>query len=153
VCALRGEGRVMRTRREFVQAVAAHGGSAYAAMLALDLLAPAKASAFALEGDGRGTKIVILGAGVAGLCAAYELGKLGYDCTILEARARPGGRAWTIRGGDKFVESDGIAQTATFADGLYHNPGPSRVPQHHVTMDYYRELGVAIELFGNENLN
>jgi monoamine oxidase len=143
----------MRTRREFVQAVAAHGGSAYAAMLALDLLAPAKASAFALEGNGRGTKVVILGAGVAGLCAAYELGKLGYDCTILEARARPGGRAWTIRGGDKFAESDGVAQTATFADGLYHNPGPSRVPQHHVTMDYYRELGVAVELFGNENLN
>jgi len=143
----------MRTRREFVQAVAAHGGSAYAAMLALDLLAPAKASAFALDGGTRGTKVAILGAGVAGLCAAYELGKAGYDCTVLEARQRPGGRAWTIRGGDRVVESDGTVQTATFAEGLYHNPGPSRVPQHHVTMDYYRELGVAVEQFGNENLN
>lgn len=141
------------TRRELVEAIAAYGGSAYAAMLALDLLAPARASAFALSGQGNGTRIAILGAGVAGLCAAYELGKVGYDCTLLEARARPGGRVWTIRGGDPHVETDGSVQIARFAAGHYFNAGPMRVPQHHVTMDYYRELGVAVEQFGNVNLN
>ena len=69
----------MRSRREFIQQVAASGGSATAAMLALDLLSLARAAAFGPSGSGHGTKVVILGAGVAGLCAAYELGKLGYD--------------------------------------------------------------------------
>jgi monoamine oxidase len=144
----------MRTRRDFIERVAACGGSATAAMLALDLLAPAGASpALTLDGSGNGTHVVILGAGVAGLCAAYELGKAGYVCTILEARSRPGGRVWTVRGGDRHVESDGSVQTAAFADGTYLNPGPARVPQHHVTMDYYREFGVAVEQFGNVNMN
>ena len=123
-------------------------------MLALDLLAPASASpALALEGSGKGTHVVILGAGVAGLCAAYELGKAGYVCTVLEARSRPGGRVWTVRNGDRHIESDGSAQTAAFPGGAYLNPGPARVPQHHVTMDYYREFGIAVEQFANVNMN
>ena len=144
----------MRTRRDFIERVAACGGSATAAMLALDLLAPAAASPpMALEGSGSGTRVVILGAGVAGLCAAYELGKAGYVCTVLEARSRPGGRVWTVRTGDRHTESDGSVQTARFTEGAYLNPGPARVPQHHVTMDYYREFGVAVEQFGNINMN
>ena len=143
----------MRTRREFVERVAAFGGSAYAAMLALDLLAPSRAEAFSLAGSGSGTRVVILGGGVGGLCAAYELGKAGYDCTVLEARDRPGGRVWTVRGGTKHTETDGTTQTAKFADGHYFNPGPARVPQHHITMDYYREFGVPVEQFANVNMN
>ena len=144
----------MRTRRDFIEGVAAAGGSASAAMMALDLLAPASASVpLQLEGSGKGTRIAILGAGVAGLCAAYELGKLGYACTILEARARPGGRVWTVRNGDMHTEVAGTTQTARFPDGAYFNPGPARVPQHHVTMDYYREFGIAVEQFGNINMN
>jgi monoamine oxidase len=42
---------------------------------------------------------VILGAGIAGMVAALELGKAGYECRVLEARSRPGGRNWTLRGG------------------------------------------------------
>jgi monoamine oxidase len=144
----------MRTRRDFINQVAAAGGSATAAMMALDLFAPANASPpLALEGSGRGTHVVILGAGVAGLCAAYELGKAGYACTVLEARSRAGGRVWTVRDGDRHTESDGTTQTAAFPDGAYLNPGPARVPQHHVTMDYYREFGVPLEQFGNINMN
>ena len=144
----------MRTRREFIHHVAAAGGSATAAMLALDLFAPANASPpMTLTGSGHGTRVVILGAGVAGLCAAYELGKLGYDCTILEARARAGGRVWTVRTGDAHTEINGVTQTAAFPEGAYFNPGPARVPQHHVTMDYYREFGVALEQFANINMN
>ena len=145
----------MPTRREFVQAVAAVGGSVTAAMTALELLAPATASAapFGLRGSGNGTTVAILGGGVAGLCAAYELGKVGYDCTVLEARQRPGGRVWTVRNGDRTTELDGATQTAVFPSDAYLNPGPARVPQFHVTIDYYRELGVPIEQFGNVNLN
>lgn len=144
----------MRTRRDFIERVAACGGSVTAALVALDLLEPATASPpLALEGSGNGTRVVILGAGVAGLCAAYELGKAGYDPIVLEARARPGGRVWTVRNGDRHVEVDGTAQTAAFPGGAYFNPGPARVPQHHVTMDYYREFGIAVEQFGNVNAN
>ena len=144
----------MRTRRDFIERVAAFGGSVSAALTALEFLAPAAASPpLALEGSGNGTRVVILGAGVAGLCAAYELAKAGYDPIVLEARARPGGRVWTVRNGDRQVESDGSVQTAAFPAGAYLNPGPARVPQHHVTMDYYREFGVAVEQFANVNMN
>jgi monoamine oxidase len=145
----------MRTRRDFIASVAAYGGSVSAALTALDVMPPAAAQTrpFALAGGASGTKVVILGAGVAGLCAAYELGKAGYDCTVLESRARPGGRVWTVRSGDRLVETDGTTQTASFGAGQYFNPGPARVPQFHVTMQYYRELGVAVEAFGNVNLN
>jgi monoamine oxidase len=60
---------------------------------------------------------------------------------------------WTIRGGTQHTETDGHAQTAAFSEGQYLNPGPARVPQHHVTIDYYREFGIAVEQFGNVNLN
>ncbi len=43
-------------------------------------------------GFGSGVKVAILGAGIAGMTAAYELSKAGYECTILEARDRSGGR-------------------------------------------------------------
>ena len=48
-----------------------------------------------------GTKVVVIGAGLAGLAAARELDQLGADVTVLEARDRVGGRVWTIREGFK----------------------------------------------------
>jgi monoamine oxidase len=48
-------------------------------------------------GDGR--RIVVLGAGLAGLASAYRLMVRGYDVTVLEARDRPGGRVHTARTG------------------------------------------------------
>jgi len=60
--------------------------AAYPAMLALGMLKEAPAHAFSLDGSGKGKHILILGAGLAGMAAAYELLKLGYQCTILEAR-------------------------------------------------------------------
>ena len=75
-------------------------------------------------GSGRGTRVVILGAGMAGMTAAYELSRAGYECVILEARARSGGRNWTIRGGERVEEID-TAQTVEWArsDNLYFNVG------------------------------
>jgi monoamine oxidase len=44
--------------------------------------------------------IVVVGAGLAGLCAAYELRGLGYEVTVYEARERVGGRVHSL---DKFI--------------------------------------------------
>ena len=90
--------------------------------------------------------VVILGAGIAGLVTAWELGKAGYRCTVLEARDRPGGRNWTIRGG-RVEFADGTVQQCQFADGLYFNAGPARLPSVHTTiLGYCRELGVPLEV-------
>lgn len=142
----------MATRREFIAQIAGRGGAAYAVMLGLGLLERAPSRPLRVSGTGQGKRVVILGAGLAGLCAAYELRKLGYECLILEARSRPGGRCWTVRRGTEETELGGERQVAAFDDGLYFNPGPARIPQHHqVTLDYCRELGVGVEVFINSN--
>jgi monoamine oxidase len=89
------------TRRDFLRQVAGAGGyrATYLTMQAMGLLGAAGAAAEPLalaRGERHGTKVAILGAGVAGLSAAYELGKAGYDCTVLEARGRAGGRNWSV---------------------------------------------------------
>src|SRR5262245_35178036 len=116
------------TRRLFLERLAGTAGAAvtYDAMAALGLSAvPASpAGAFELRGQAApGTEVLILGAGLAGMSTAYELGKLGYKCTILEARMRPGGRCHTIRKGT-VSEEEGSTQTAAYDEGMYFNPGP-----------------------------
>ncbi|MFC6081937.1 flavin monoamine oxidase family protein [Sphaerisporangium aureirubrum] len=151
------------SRRGFLTTVGATGGAGalFATMGALGLAPTAEAAArtpfepprpsdFKLTGRGA-KKVVVLGAGIAGLATAYELGKAGYDCTVLEALDRVGGRNWTIRGGDRVTELDGSTQVARFSDGIYFNAGPARLAQWMVTMDYARELGVELEVFTNSN--
>ncbi len=100
----------------------------------------------------RGRKsVVVLGGGIAGLTTAYELLKGGYSVTVLEGRNRPGGRNWTVRGGDSYTDLKGRSQRARFSRGQYMNAGPGRIPQMHVTLDYCKELGVPIEVFTNQN--
>ncbi len=144
------------TRRDFLRQVAAVGGyrATYLTMQAMGLLTTAAiAEPLALEkGAAHGTKIVILGAGVAGMSAAYELGKAGYDCTVLEARERVGGRNWTVRRGTRLAMNDGTEQHCDFDAGLYWNAGPARLPSHHqAVLGYCRELGVALEVEVNTN--
>lgn len=146
------------TRRRFLERIARTAGAAmtYEAMAALGLVAvpTAHAGAFELRGEpAAGTDILILGAGLAGMCTAYELGKLGYTCTLLEARARAGGRCHTIRKGT-VSEEQGSTQTAAFDDGMYFNPGPMRIPHHHATtLGYCKELGVPVEVIVDDNDN
>ncbi len=146
-----------QTRRQFLQQVGITGGAGvmYSTMSALGLTSVAETPAYAapsrVELNGRGKHVVILGAGIAGLTSAYELLKAGYKVTLLEARLRPGGRNWTVRGGTVETDLAGQTQRATFSSGQYMNAGPARLPQHHVTLDYCRELGVAIEPFINQN--
>jgi monoamine oxidase len=86
------------------------------------------------------------------MATAYELGKLGYDCTVLEARARAGGRVWTIRGGTGETELGGDAQTCRFDEDNYFNGGAARIPHHHqLTLQYCRELDVPLQIFNGNN--
>ncbi|GGT27686.1 hypothetical protein GCM10010207_29190 [Streptomyces atratus] len=89
---------------------------------------------------------MIVGGGIAGLTTAYELGKAGYDCTVLEARSRTGGRNFTVRGGDSTIDTYGNQQTAHSSDGQYMNAGPARIPQWMVTLDHCRELDAVTAL-------
>jgi monoamine oxidase len=140
------------SRREFLSKGAMLAGGAYPAMLALGMLKAAPANAFNLEGSGSGKKVIILGGGLAGMTTAYELNKLGYNCTILEARERAGGRCWSIRKGSTNNEIGSPLQTAGFDEDMYFNAGPSRIPHHHkLTLQYCKELGVPLEVYNNVN--
>ena len=146
-----------RSRRDFLRQVAQAGGyrATYLTMQAMGLLGAAHAAAEAVtleQGAAHGTKVIVLGAGVAGLSAAYELGKAGYDCTVLEARDRTGGRNWTVRRGTTIEMADGSRQVCEFDQGLYWNAGAARLPSHHqAVLGYCRELGVALEVEINTN--
>jgi monoamine oxidase len=103
----------------------------------------------------RRRRVIILGAGIAGLTAAYELGRKGYDCVILEASNRVGGRNLTLRHGDT-VDEIGNPQLCRFdADpALYMNAGPARISALHTSvLGYCRDFGVALEPFINQNRN
>lgn len=146
------------SRRIFLEALgqAAGCGTTYAAMCSLGLLAvPGAASALpqGLGRVGQGLRVGIVGAGLAGLVTAHELGKLGYACTILEASGRPGGRCLTLRGGDQVLEYGGVQQVPWLREEhLYANMGPARIPYHHKTLlGYCRSFGVPLEVFVNEN--
>ncbi len=140
------------SRRNFLGKGAMLAGGAYPAMLALGMLKTAPAYSFDLPGNGNGKHIIILGGGLAGMTCAYELNKLGYRCTILEARERAGGRCWSIRNGSTNTETDKPTITARFDEGQYFNAGPSRIPHHHeLTLHYCKELGVPIQVYNNVN--
>ena len=112
-----------------------------------------EAKAPARDIDGQGATVLIIGGGVAGLTAAYELEQVGYRTTIVEARTRLGGRNWTWRDGEKVEHRDG-QQTVTFAEGDYFNAGPARIPGFHTNLlTYCRDFGVALEPFLYENQN
>ena len=121
-------------------------------MLALGMIKSAPSYQFKLDKSLENATVIILGAGLTGLTAAYELKKLGYNCIVLEARDRIGGRCWSVRRGDKQTETNNEDQISNFDSGLYFNAGPSRIPHHHqLTMQYCKELGVPLEVYNNIN--
>ena len=107
-----------------------------------------------LQGDTKGTSVLILGGGLAGMTAAFELRNAGYQVKILEYREKAGGRCWTLRGGDTFTELGGFTQTVEFSEGNYINPGPWRIPSDHfAVLDYCKRFGVKLEPFIQVNYN
>jgi monoamine oxidase len=141
------------TRRDFLLRVGKAGGysAAYITMQSLGLFPAASAqmpvTLSAPPNIGKGTRVAILGGGISGLVAAYEMRSLGYHCTVLEARSRPGGRNWSVRGGDVIDFTDGTKQSCAFDPGNYQNVGPARLPSIHTHMlGYCRKLGVPLEV-------
>jgi monoamine oxidase len=145
------------TRRTWLSQLGRSAGSA-AMLQALSGLALATPSGYrgpaALQGAPRGARVLVLGAGMAGLVAASELRAAGYQVEVLEYQQRAGGRAWTLRGGDRYTELGGATQHCEWDSGLYFNPGPWRIPYHHHGMlDLARRLQVPLEPFVQVNHN
>jgi monoamine oxidase len=108
----------MPTRRQFL------------ALLAAAAVAPPRRLA-ASQRRGPAQRVIVLGGGLAGLCAAYELQALGHTATVLEAQTHPGGRVRTIR--------------APYAPGLYTEAGAETIPGvHDITQHYARTLGLTL---------
>ena len=117
------------TRREAVERIA----YAAAAMAMGKLLVPLRA------GGGVTERVIVIGAGLSGLCAAYELDALGHEVTVLEAQDRPGGRVHTLR--------------SPFSDGLYAEAGASRIPtSHDLTLAYARLFNLPLVSFEPRDL-
>jgi monoamine oxidase len=145
------------TRRQLLSAIGLVGGTA-ALYNAMTTMGHAAETQFhgppQLSGGGKGQSVIVLGAGLAGMLAAYELNKAGYKVRILEYQNRPGGRNWSLYGGDTYTELGGATQNVKFAPGNYLNPGPWRIPHHHRTLLHYcKAFGVALEPFIQFNHN
>ena len=145
------------SRRRLIELVGASlgGAGAYQVMTRLGFASESPyRGPIRLDGDPKGASVIVLGAGLAGMTAAIGLERAGYRVSVLEYNDRPGGRNWTIRGGDVFTELGGASQTCAFDAGLYFNPGPWRIPYHHYAiLDYCRRFGVALEPFVQLNHN
>jgi len=87
--------------------------------------------------SGRKLRAVIIGGGLSGLCAAYELEQRGHEVTILEAEtSHVGGRARTHR----------------FENGQYGELGAMRIPaKHNVTRSYIDKFGLSLRNFVQSN--
>ncbi len=149
--------RGVTTRRQLLSAMGMLGGTA-ALYLSMTSLGHASETQFAgppgLSGARKGASVIVLGAGLAGMLAAYELRKAGYSVKILEYQARAGGRNWSLRGGDTYTELGGATQNVAFQPGNYLNPGPWRIPHHHRTLLHYcKAFGVTLEPFIQFNHN
>lgn len=97
-------------------------------------------------------RVVVIGAGIAGLVAALEIERQGGEAILLEARDRVGGRAWTVRNGDRVSHIGQEDQTVDFSPGLYLNAGPARIPSHHdAYLGLARAYGVPLEVLVNSS--
>ena len=145
------------TRREALSSIAAVGGEKAVkdalAVLGLGPSSHRRPQPLKLKDDlGQGTRVLVLGAGIAGLVTALELTRAGFSVQVLEARERVGGRTWTLRNGDRVDYKDGRSQTVGFDPGQYFNAGPARIPsQHRTILDYCSELGVPLEVLVNSS--
>ena len=114
------------SRREFLKLGALATASFYAT--------PLSGLAQELVRSGPAKRVVVVGAGLAGLTAAYELTQAGHDVTVLEAQGHPGGRVRTLRD--------------PLADGLYAELGAARIPDNHEwTLKYVKLFGLPLAPF------
>src|ERR1700679_4129126 len=101
------------SRRAMLGAIGLTAGSAamYEAMTTMGYAATSDFKGpITLSGNAKGQTVLVLGAGIAGMVAAYELRKAGYSVKILEYNGRPGGRNWSLYGGDTYTDIGGDTQ-------------------------------------------
>jgi monoamine oxidase len=125
------------TRRDFLKTAGAAGaalavpGAMGGAMFGATEQSSAGAAA---QARGPRKKVIVVGAGLAGLVAARELLKNGHEVTVLEAQLRPGGRVLTLR--------------SEISDDLYAEAGAARIlSTHDLTIRYARELNLKLVPF------
>ena len=95
---------------------------------------PISGSPGMLSSNGNAKKIIVIGAGMSGLVAAYELVRVGHDVTILEARDRIGGRVLTIR--------------SPFSNNHFAEGGAARIrPSHNLTLGYANHFNLNLDPF------
>ncbi len=110
------------SRRELLARAGALGGAAV-------LATPAATAARRVSAHD--TRVVVVGAGLAGLTCAHRLAQRGIHVTVFEARERVGGRCWTARG---------------FADGQVAEHGGEFIDTRHVHLRRLaRELGLRLD--------
>jgi len=90
------------------------------------------------ERRGQPKTVLIAGAGMAGLAAAYELQRAGHHPIVVEAQSRVGGRVFTLR--------------EPFSHGLYGEAGAMRIPRvHQLTMAYVQKFNLPTAHFTGHN--
>jgi monoamine oxidase len=113
------------TRRRFLQGA---GTTVAGATLLGRLAGPARAA----SGLPSGTRIAVVGAGLAGLTCAYRLQQAGYAAQVYEASDRIGGRCYTGRG--------------EFADGQIYEHGGELIDNNHIDIKHLaQELGFTLD--------
>ena len=86
------------------------------------------------DNNNNSKKVIIIGAGISGLVAGYELTIAGHDVTILESRDRIGGRVLTIR--------------SPFSNNHYVEGGAARIkPSHNLTIAYANHFNLTLDPF------
>jgi len=155
-------GKEPLTRRKFLEMVGAVGGAAavYESMVAIGMLATPEAFAGPPDtsgSPGQGRRVIVIGAGVAGLVAAYRLKKANYQVKVYEAARYIGGRNFTVskapgKNRNFIFETSprGNTRQECKFDGdpatQYFEAGAGRIPYHHIAvLELCRELGVELE--------
>ena len=87
-----------------------------------------------------GQSVVVLGGGLSGLIAAYELSRCGNEVIVLETQQRVGGRIYS--------SSEGLLQ------GQIAEYGATRIPNvHDLTLHYAHEFGLTLNVFPPSRTN